>query len=65
LYVFDESNLRHQCTEFKTEFGRRYPDTTVIYASKAFTCKAMVVLVKEEGLGLDVVSGGEMSIARG
>ena len=63
LYVFDESNLRHQCAEFKTEFGKRYPDTTVIYASKAFTSKAMVLLVKEEGLGLDVVSGGEIGIA--
>ena len=64
LYVFDEFSLRHHCAEFKTEFGKRYPDTTVIYASKAFTCKAMLLLVKEEGLGLDVVSGGELGIAR-
>jgi diaminopimelate decarboxylase len=63
LYVFDEAGLRARCAEFKTEFGKLYPDTTVLYASKAFTCKAMVQLVKEEGLGLDVVSGGEMGIA--
>jgi len=64
LYVFDELSLRRRCAEFRTEFGNRYPDTTVIYASKAFTNKALVSIVKEEGLGLDVVSGGEMGIAR-
>ena len=64
LYVFDEFNLRRRCQEFQTEFGNRYPDTTVIHASKAFTCKAMVLLLQEEGLGLDVVSAGEMGIAR-
>ena len=63
LYVFDELNLRRKCAEFKTEFGQRYPDTTVIYASKAFTNKAFTILLQEEGVGLDVVSGGEMSIA--
>ena len=64
LYVFDEFNLRSKCAEFKREFGQRYPDTVVIYASKAFTNKALVLVLKEEGLGLDVVSGGEMSVAR-
>ncbi len=63
LYVFDEVSLRRKCAEFKTEFGQRYPDTAVIYASKAFINGAMARLFKEEGLGLDVVSGGEMSIA--
>ena len=63
LYVFDELNIRSQCSEFKTEFGNRYPDSTVCYSAKAFTNKAMLSLVKEEGLGLDVVSGGELSIA--
>jgi len=64
LYVFDEFSLRSKCAEFKAEFGQRYPDTTVIYASKAFANKALAILLNEEGLGLDVVSGGEMSIAR-
>ena len=63
LYVFDEFSLRSKCAEFKAEFGQRYQDTTVIYASKAFTNKALAILLKEEGLGLDVVSAGEMSIA--
>ena len=63
LYLFDESTLRQKCREFKSEFGRCYPDTLVIYASKAFLNRALVLILKEEGLGLDVVSGGELSIA--
>ncbi len=64
LYVFDELSLRRRCAEFKTEFGNRYPDTTVCYSAKAFTNKALLLIIKEEGLGLDVVSGGELGIAR-
>jgi len=63
LYLFDESTLRHKCRELKDEFGRCYPDTLVIYASKAFLNRALALILKEEGLGLDVVSGGELSIA--
>ena len=64
LYLFDEFTLRHKCREFKEEFGKHYPDTLVIYASKAVLTKALAVIFKEEGLGLDVVSGGELSIAQ-
>jgi diaminopimelate decarboxylase len=64
LYVFDETDLRSRCAEFKAEFQQRYPDTTVCYSAKAFTARAMLQLVKEEGLDLDVVSGGELGIAR-
>ena len=64
LYVFDEVDLRSRCSEFTKEFKQRYPDTTVCYSAKAFTSKAMLQLVKEEGLDLDVVSGGELGIAR-
>ncbi len=64
LYVFDELSLRNRCAEFKTEFGNRYPDTTVAYSAKAFMNKALLLIIQEEGLGLDVVSGGELAIAR-
>jgi len=64
LYVFDEHSLRSKCTEFKLEFGQRYADTTVIYACKAFMNKALALILNEEGLGLDVVSAGELSIAQ-
>ncbi len=63
LYLFDEFTLRHKCREFKAEFTKRYPDTLVIYASKAFLNKALALILKDEDLGLDVVSGGELSIA--
>ncbi len=63
LYLFDESTLRHKCRELKDEFCKYYPDTLVIYASKAFLNRALALIFKEESLGLDVVSGGELSIA--
>jgi diaminopimelate decarboxylase len=64
LYVFDETDLRARCREFKTEFGKRYANTTACYSLKAFTTKAMIKLIQEEGLDLDVVSGGELGFAR-
>jgi diaminopimelate decarboxylase len=64
LYIFDEYTLRHKCREFKDEFCKYHPDTLVIYASKAFLNRALALIFKEEGLGLDVVSGGELSIAQ-
>ena len=56
--------MRRKCTEFKAEFNQRYADTTVIYACKAFINKALLLLLMEEGLGLDVVSAGEIGIAQ-
>ncbi len=63
LYIFDEQNLRDKCREFKNDFNQSYPGTTVVYASKAYINKALALIFKEEGIGLDVVSGGELSIA--
>ncbi len=64
LYVFDESTLRSRCAEFRTEFGSRYPHIRINYSCKAFINRAVLLLFMEEGLGLDVVSGGEIGIAR-
>ena len=64
LYVFDEDTLRGMCREFVAEFGKRYPDSKVAYASKAFVNPAIARIVAEEGLGLDVVSGGELAVAK-
>ncbi len=50
--------------EFKTEFRQRYADTKINYSCKAFINKALLLLFMEEGLGLDVVSGGEIGIAK-
>ena len=63
LYVFDEETLRGRCREFVREFRGRHADTTVVYASKAYINPALARIFMEEGLGLDVVSGGELAIA--
>ncbi|MFC2012761.1 diaminopimelate decarboxylase [Chloroflexota bacterium] len=64
LYLFDEQNLRRMCADFRDGFGRRYAGTTIIYACKAFINQALAGIFQEEGLGLDAVSAGELSIAR-
>ena len=64
LYVFDELGIRRRCADFNQEFSQRYSNTAVFYSAKAFINQALAQLFNEEGLGLDVVSSGEMSIAR-
>ena len=64
LYVFDEATLRAKCTEFRSEFSRYYQNVMVIYACKAFINPALAILLNEEGLGLDVVSAGEIMVAQ-
>ena len=64
LYVFDEATLRTMCRQFVSEFATLYPKSKVLYASKAFVNPAIVQLVTEEGLGMDVVSAGEVAIAK-
>jgi len=63
LYIFDEHTLRSRINEFKTEFGGRYENITILYACKAFINRAFANMINEEGLGLDVVSEGELGIA--
>lgn len=63
LYVFDTGIIKSRCRELRETFMERYPDTTVRYAGKAFLIKEMARLIKSEGLGLDVVSGGELYTA--
>jgi len=64
LYLYDESTLRTKCREFRTEFEKRYPLVQIIYASKAYSNVVLLRVVNEEGLGLDVVSEGELGIAK-
>ena len=63
LYVFDEATLRNRCRSFIEEFSHAYDKVEVVYASKAFINPAIARLIRDEGLGLDVVSGGEIAIA--
>ncbi len=64
LYVFDEDTLRGRCRAFVTEFQNRYANCKVVYASKAYINPTLARLFAEEGLGLDVVSGGELAVAQ-
>ncbi len=64
LYLFDEETLRNMCRQFVSEFERRYVGSRVLYAAKAFMNLSLTRLVKDEGLGMDVVSGGELAAAK-
>lgn len=58
LYVYDEAELRGRCREYLAAFPGG-----VAYAGKAFLCAAMARLVAEEGLDIDVATGGELHLA--
>ncbi|TWP36489.1 diaminopimelate decarboxylase [Leekyejoonella antrihumi] len=67
-YLLDEDDIRARARAFRQEFGRAFraigADADVYYAGKAFLCTAMVRLLQDEGLRLDVCSGGELAVAR-
>ncbi len=60
LYVYDEETLRSRAREIRGAFAAVYPNSRVVYAGKAGMSPALVRILSEEGLGLDVVSGGEI-----
>ena len=59
LYVVAEDDLRARAREFRAAMG----DGEVVFASKAFPCTAVLRVFAEEGLGVDVASGGELALA--
>ena len=64
LYVFDEATLVARCREAREALAAYPGPARVAYASKAFLCIGLAQLLAREGLGLDVVSGGELAVAR-
>ena len=60
LFACDEADFRGRCREFHEAFG---PGAGVSYAAKAFACQAVLRWVSEEGLGVDVCTGGELDVA--
>ena len=60
LYVFDEQTLRSRANRIASAMATSYPRSRVLYAGKAYLSPAIVRILHEEGLGLDVVSGGEL-----
>ncbi|MDU6307046.1 MAG: diaminopimelate decarboxylase [Clostridium sp.] len=64
LYVMDENQIRSNCRRYQSSFEKHYQGRGMtVYASKAFNCKAICRIIEEEGLGLDVASGGELYTA--
>ena len=63
LYVLDESVIRARCAEVRRDFLDCWPNASASYASKAFLTRTMARIVEDEGLGLDVVSLGELHTA--
>ena len=64
LYVLDETTIRNVCKAYVKSFEKYYHGNGMpLYASKALSCKELCRIAKEEGLGLDVVSGGEIYTA--
>ncbi|MEU2878991.1 diaminopimelate decarboxylase [Streptomyces sp. NPDC007070] len=59
VYVLDEAEVRTRCRTYRDAF----PDAEILYAAKAFLCRAMIHWIDEEGLGLDVCSAGELELA--
>lgn len=64
LYILDEETLRTACRQYREAFKQYYPgQSQVLYASKAWSCLAVCAIAASEGLGIDVVSGGELYTA--
>lgn len=63
LYVYDEATIRARCRAFRQALAEVCPEGHVAYAAKAGALLALLRLMRDEGLGLDVVSGGELEAA--
>src|ERR671932_311538 len=64
LYILDEVTLRTACRQYREGFARYYQgESLVLYASKAWSTLTVCAIAASEGLGIDVVSGGELYTA--
>lgn len=64
LYILDEETLRSACRQYRDTLKQYYKgESQVLYASKAWNCLAVCAIAASEGLGIDVVSGGELFTA--
>jgi diaminopimelate decarboxylase len=62
-YVYAEDEIRRRAREYLSAFGARTDSFEVLYASKALPCTAAYRVLREEGLSVDVASGGELRMA--
>jgi len=64
LYIYDEETIRSNCRRYVQTLRQHYPKALPIYASKAYSDPHVVKIAAEEGMGLDVVSSGEIAVAK-
>ncbi len=64
LLIYEEKTIRDQCRRYMTTLREHTDNFEVIYASKAFSSIAVGALIREEGLSIDVSSGGEYYVAK-
>ncbi len=62
LYIYDEATLRANMRRYANALKANYPDALPLYASKAYSDPHVVKIAAEEGMGLDVVSAGEIAV---
>lgn len=67
LYIFDRATIERACQAYTRAFRAIYraSESLVLYASKAYLAPLLARLLAEQGMGLDVVSGGELALAQG
>ncbi len=63
LHVIDEGRVRTNCRAYRESLEREYGNARALFASKALCIVATCQIVSQEGLGLDVASGGEIHTA--
>ncbi len=65
LIIYDENYIREQMQTYLQAIKKNYPgESQILYAGKAFLAMSLCKIIEQEGLGLDVVSGGELFLAR-
>ena len=66
LYIFDRTTIVNACASYSRAFQEFYHASAfeILYASKAYLTPLIAKLMKQQGLGLDVVSGGELIVAQ-
>ncbi|MEO8971477.1 MAG: diaminopimelate decarboxylase [Ktedonobacteraceae bacterium] len=66
LYIFDRATIINACQQYMRAFQEEYSasDVRICYASKAYLSPLIARLIAEQGMGLDVVSGGELLVAQ-
>lgn len=66
LYIFDRATILNACADYRRAFTQSYTasDVRILYAAKAYLSPLLAALIAEQGMGLDVVSAGELLVAQ-